>query len=207
MSVRSLFLLKHMLDFFIALPLQSWLDVAGSVLVVISLVFLIEKKPTYWHFSNLSLAPYFILFVLTEQYMLAGLQVSYLIFGLHGVLLWRFERLREDERTPFNERLWYNIGWMLTLLIFGFTAAISDLSSGWNVLQFAATSLALVANLATTRRWLWSWYVWLAVNALQAVLFFHLELWAQFALQWVLAAMSVMGLLRWRQMRGGQAVV
>jgi nicotinamide mononucleotide transporter len=196
-----------MFDLLAQMPLQTWLDVTGSALVVVSLVFLIDKKPAYWHFSNLSLAPYFALFVLTEQYMLAGLQVSYLIFGLHGMWLWRLERLREAERMPFNERFWYNIGWVLTLLIFGFTVALSDFSNEWNLLQFVATSLALVANWATTRRWLWSWYVWLAVNALQAVLFFHLEFWAQFALQWVLAAMSMAGLLRWRQMRGERAGV
>ena len=189
-----------MFDLLSLLPAQTWLDTSGSALVVVSLLFLIEKKPAYWHFSNLSLAPYFLLFVLTQQYMLAGLQVSYLIFGLHGMWLWRLERLRDSTRVPFNEHFWYNLGWVLSLLIFAFTAAITDFSNGWNQLQFAATSLALLANWATTRRWLWSWYVWIVVNALQAALFFHLELWAQFGLQWVLAAMSVAGLLHWRKM-------
>lgn len=180
-------------------PLLTWLDIGGSTLLLISLVLLIRKHLWYWHFGNLSLLPYFVVFVTSGQYMLAGLQVSYLIFGLHGLLLWILEDHRDTRFVPFNERIWYNAGWVMALGIFIFTAAISDFSDGWTVLQFASTAVALVANWATTRRWVWSWYAWLCVNALQAVLFFHLAFWAQFAMQWILAALSVQGLLTWRR--------
>jgi len=178
------------------LPYLDWL---GAICVVISLIFLIKKNIWYWHFSNLSLLPYFLLFTGTQQFMLAGLQISYFIFGIHGFYLWVLEHHRDYRGRQFNEAFWYNIGWIITLLIFAYTATISKLNDSWIILQFIVTSLSLVANWATTRKWVWSWYVWIGVNALQAILFYHLELWAQLGLQGVLASMSIRGLIVWRR--------
>jgi nicotinamide mononucleotide transporter len=52
--------------------------------------------------------------------------------------------------------------------------------------------------MATTRTWMWSWYLWIAINCLQALYFGHFHLWGQFTLQFVLGAMSVSGLRKWR---------
>lgn len=54
--------------------LPQWLfDYSGSIFVIISLVFLFQKRFAYWHWSNASLLPYFILFATSSQWMLAGL--------------------------------------------------------------------------------------------------------------------------------------
>jgi nicotinamide mononucleotide transporter len=174
------------------------LDWTGSALVVISLVYLFGKRTTYWHWSNASLIPYFALFVSGKQYMLAGLQASYQIFGVHGLLLWRLEHGRDAVGRPFNERAWYNAGWILSLGIFGYTIAITDFVDRWAWTQFVIVSTSLVANWATTRKWAWSWPVWISVNVMQAVYFWHLRLFGQFALQFVLIAMSLYGWNRWR---------
>lgn len=174
-------------------------DTSGSVCVVVSLVHLFEKRVTYWHWSNASLIPYFLLFAGTRQYMLAGLQVSYLIFGIHGWWLWKLEARRDRHGTRFAEGFWYNLGWVLTLAIFAYTAAITELVGVWAWLQFAITSLALIANWGTTRKWRWSWFVWMAVNVASAIYFARQGFWAQFALQFVLFAMSVQGARAWRR--------
>lgn len=184
------------------LGIPIWvLDWSGSLMVVASLWFLWHKRPGYWHWSNASLVPYFALFVSTGQYMLAGLQVSYLIFGVHGLLLWRLERLRRDDGRQFAQGPWYAAGWIISLGIFAYTIGVSEFSSFWTWFQLAIVSASLLANMATTRTWVWSWYLWIAVNAAQAVYFWHLSLYAQFGLQFVLAAMSIEGARRWRSER------
>jgi len=140
-----------------------------------------------------------LLFVAGAQWMLAGLQVSYLIFGIHGLYLWWLEGKRDAGLIRFNEAAWYAVTWVASLAIFLVTVLVTDFSQIWNWVQFFAVSLALIANFATTRKWAWSWGVWIAVNAVQAVYFFHLELWAQFGLQFILAGMSVYGWLAWRK--------
>ena len=142
----------------LGVDVPAWvLDWTGSLCVVVSLVYLFEKRMAYWHWSNASLVPYFLLFVSGGQYMLAGLQVSYLVFGVHGLLLWRLERRRRAGGRPFNAVAWYRAGWALTLAIFAYTVALSDFVDAWAGLQFTIVSLALVANWATTRTWTWSW--------------------------------------------------
>jgi nicotinamide mononucleotide transporter len=184
--------------FGIEIPLWAF-DWSGSILVVISLVYLFSKSMLYWHWSNASLLPYFVLFALGQQWMLAGLQVSYLVFGIHGLYLWLLEQRRDRGEIRFNEPVWYAFTWVASLAIFIYTVSVTDFKgNNWNWVQFIAVSLALVANFATTRKWAWSWWVWIAVNAVQALYFWHLELWAQLGLQFILAAMSVYGYRQWR---------
>jgi nicotinamide mononucleotide transporter len=182
------------------LDVPTWvLDWTGSLLVVVSLIFLFEKRVAYWHWSNASLLPYFALFFSGKQFMLAGLQASYLIFGLHGLLLWKLEHRRDHIGRSFNERRWYHAGWILSLMIFGYTVGVTEFVDNWAWLQFTIVSLSLVANWATTRKWSWSWPVWMTVNVLQGVFFWHFELRGQFLLQFVLLGMSVHGWIVWRQ--------
>ena len=69
----------------------------------------------------------------------------------------------------------------------------------WNWVQFAVVVLQLVANFGTTRKWAWSWPVWIVSNAVGAVYYWHTNYWALFTLQFVLAAMSVYGWRVWRR--------
>jgi nicotinamide mononucleotide transporter len=176
---------------------QWWLDWSGSIAVVISLVFLFRKHEAYWHFSNLSLLPYFLLFASGHQFMLAGLQVSYLVFGIHGFILWRLEARRDNRGKAFDEKLWYMLPWILSAAIFAYTVYMTDFIDNWAWLQFSVVSLALIANVGSTRKWVWSWYLWVVVNLMSAVLFWHYGLTAQFVLQFILAGMSVYGAKVW----------
>ncbi len=188
----------------LGLNIPLWLfDYSGSLFVIISLVFLFQKRFGYWHWSNASLLPYFLLFASGGQWMLAGLQVTYLIFGFHGLYLWYLERCRDKENVAFNEPLWYSVTWVASLLIFAYTVYVTDFSDRWNWVQFAAVTLALIANFGTTRKWSWSWPVWILVNIVSAVYYYHLGLWAQSGLQFILAAMSVKGWLDWRKDEAG----
>ena len=173
-------------------------DWSGSIMVAMSLFYLWKIRSAYWHWSNASLLPYFLLFLSTHNLMLAGLQVSYLIFGIHGLLLWRLERQRLTDGVRFAQGPWYAAGWLLSLAIFFYTVAVTDFSNGWVWLQFFIVTFSLIANMATTRTWMWSWYLWIAINCLQALYFGHAHLWGQFTLQFFLGAMSVSGLRKWR---------
>jgi len=185
-------------EFLSSIP--SWvLDVAGALAVVVSLYFLFAKRRAYWHWSNASLLPYFLLFVSGKLWMLAGLQVCYLLFGLHGLYLWHLEERRDRGELKFNEPLWYGVTWAASGLIFVFTVLVTDFSVPWNWVQFGLVVIALVANFATTRRWAWSWPVWIVSNLVGALYYGRSHYWALFALQFLLAAMSVYGWRVWQK--------
>ncbi|WP_293913267.1 nicotinamide mononucleotide transporter family protein [Deinococcus sp.] len=173
------------------------LDLSGALAVLASLHFLFAKARAYWHWSNLSLLPYFLLFVAGGQWQLAGLQICYLIFGVHGLYLWHLEAQRDRGGVQFNEGAWYGVTWVASLTIFGYTVYVTDFSQPWNWVQFAVVGVSLVANFGTTRRQAWSWPVWILANAVGAVFYFHTQYWALFTLQFVLAAMSAYGWTVW----------
>jgi nicotinamide mononucleotide transporter len=185
-----------------ALDIPLWLlDWSGSLMLVVSLIYLWTKRSGYWWWGNASTLPYFLLFLSSQQWLFAGLQASYLLFGVHGQYLWWLERRRDQRGIRFAEIFWYNVGWVLSLLMFVYATAITDLSTALNQIQFAATALALLANWATTRKWVWSWSAWIAVNALQAIFFEQVGYWGLMSLQFILASMSVYGLIQWRAAR------
>lgn len=188
--------------------IPQWVfDCTGSLCVITSLFFLFQKRLAYWHWSNASLLPYFILFASNSLWMLAGLQVTYLIFGFHGLYLWYLERRRDRDKITFNEPLWYSVTWIASLLIFAYTVYVTDFSDTWNWVQFISVTLALFANFATTRKWAWSWPVWILVNAVSAVYFYHTGWWALFIVQFVLAGMSIYGWREWKMQEGQQFTV
>lgn len=176
-----------------SVPQWVW-DWSGSVCVMVSFYFLWTKRYAYWHFSNASLLPYFVLFETTAQYMLAGLQAIYLLFGLHGLTLWFLENRKHLWAKWFRP-----LTTPLTLSIFFYAVYVTEFAEFWTYLQLAIVSVSLVANWGTTRRYAWSWLVWLPVNAAQAVYFFHGGLWGLFLLQFVLFAMSLKGYLEWKR--------
>ncbi|PNY81813.1 nicotinamide mononucleotide transporter family protein [Deinococcus koreensis] len=175
------------------------LDATGGLCVLVALYFLFAKRRAYWHWSNASVLPYFLLFVAGGEWMLAGLQVCYLLFGLHGLYLWWLEERRDRGELKFNEAAWYGVTWAASGLIFALTVYVTDFSATWNWVQFAAVTLSLIANFGTTRRWAWSWPVWVLVNAVQAVYYWHTGYWVLFVLQFVLGAMSLHGWRVWRR--------
>ena len=180
--------------------LPTWaLDLSGGLAVLVSLCFLFAKRRAYWHWSNASLLPYFLLFASGNLWMLAGLQVCYLLFGLHGLYLWHLEERRDRGELKFNEPAWYGVTWVASGLIFAFTVVVTDFSAVWNWVQFGLVVVALIANFATTRRWTWSWPVWILSNVLGAVYYGHTHYWALFTLQFILAGMSVYGWREWQK--------
>jgi nicotinamide mononucleotide transporter len=185
----------------LGLLIPFWVfDWTGSFCVIISLIYLFRKSSTYWHWSNASLVPYFLLFMGGQDWMLAGLQVSYLIFGIHGLYLWFLENRRDRGEIKFNEPVWYAVTWVASIAIFVYTVIVTDFKANpWNWVPFVAVLFSLIANFGTTRKWTWSWGVWILANAAYAVHFWHsgTDYRAQFALQFVLAAMSVKGWMDW----------
>ena len=182
----------------LGLEIPQWFfDYSGSVAVVISLIYLFRKQIAYWHWSNMSVVPFFILFVAQGAWLFAGLQISYLIFGIHGLYLWFLEQRRDRGEIRFNESAWYAVTWVVSLAIFGYTVYVTDFSNSWNWLQFFIVGIQLIANFGTTRKWTWSWAVWIVSNVMSLVYFSHAQIWGQFGLQFILIALSIKGWMDW----------
>jgi nicotinamide mononucleotide transporter len=167
-------------------------DWGGSILAAISIVCLFRKSLWYWYTGIAANVLWFYLFVTTSTLMVAGLQVSYAVFALYGIGRWRRER--HGDRLSGG---WDHGGTALALGIFALTVVATSFAGWPSWVEFAAVALSILANWLTAMKLVWCWPVWIATNALFAVLFFHAELWGLFTMQFVFAALSVVGLREW----------
>lgn len=173
--------------------IPSWiLDTAGGILTLIALWFYVFNIRTAWHFSNVSLIPYLMLFFALPVWPLFTMQACFVLFGIHGYILWYLQ----DVGSRHAE--WWRLVTTPIALILGTLAYITgDLSDVWGVMAFAIAALSIVASWGLAQRMAWSWIVWLPANVLGFFYYFHSELWFLTFLQIPLFLFSVYGYYEW----------
>jgi hypothetical protein len=79
--------------------LTQW---GGAVAAALGIFALIFKSQGYWVWSIINAILWFILFKQQDLIMLAGLQISYIIFSVYGFFMWA---TRMKDRIGYNWRL------------------------------------------------------------------------------------------------------
>jgi len=135
-------------------------------------------------------------------YGASALQVVYMALMVYGWYQWRQGgdeggRL-EVSRTP--GRWWIALGMtgaVLAAALGVFLARRTDAALPfWDA---GTTSFSLVAQFMTTRKWVESWPVWIAVDAVYVGMFVSRELHLMTALYLALIGFAVAGYLGWRR--------
>jgi nicotinamide mononucleotide transporter len=171
-------------------------DWGGSVLAGASIVCLFRKSLWYWYLGLASNALWFYLFVETSTLMVAGLQVSYAIFALYGILRWR-----REARGQLLSLAWDHAGTALAVGVLAGTVWATSFAEWTNWVEFTAVAIAILANWLTALKVIWCWPVWILTNVLFAVLFFDQELWGLFLVQFLFAGLSLVGFREWLRER------
>lgn len=169
-------------------------DIVGGVFFLISLLFYYHKLPSAWHWSNASLVPYFLVFVMLELYMLAGLQVIYLGFGLHGWVLWKLQDAN-NRWAPAWEKLAVPFG----LSIFAYTIYITTFTDAWAWLQFTIVALSILGSVLLVLKKSSAWLVYIVANVLGMIYYPHEGLWVLTTVQVFAALMSIHGYRLWKR--------
>ena len=80
---------------------------------------------------------------------------GYLVFGVHGLLLWRLNDRREGAGRGSTNWPSTATGWVLTLAIFAYTVALTEFVDDWTGLQFMIVSLSLSPTGRRREKWTW----------------------------------------------------
>lgn len=183
--------------------IPSWVyDWTGGIIFMISLYYFFNKEPKAWHWSNATLMPYFLLFIATEMWMLAGLQVIYLLFGGHGWFLWKLQQWGNTWASA-----WEKLAVPFGMVIFFYTVYITQFTDAWAWLQFAIVSLSIVGSVLLVLKRSSSWLIYIVANVLGLVYYPHAGLWALTLVQIGAMVMSVIGYRMWREDERKIAVV
>ena len=145
---------------------------------------------------------FIVLFTGAALYADAALQVVYIVLGVLGWVGWRRGRAADDRpatiRTPLRLIPWLAAAALvatavLTAVLWAFTDSTTEVADA------ATTSVSLIAQYMLNRRFIESWFVWIAVDVAYIALYAVKGLWITAALYLLFIAMCVLGYVTWRR--------
>ena len=145
---------------------------------------------------------FFFIFVGSALYADAGLQIVYTILGITGWIAWARSKASDDRpatrtlpaRVAVGLLLAGLIGTaLLTLILTRFT------NSTTQVADSATTMASLVAQFMLNRRWIESWFVWIAVDIAYVGLYAYKGLWITAVLYLLFILLAANGYRIWRR--------
>ena len=171
-------------------------------------VWLLARRNIWnWPIGLANNALYVAVFLTAGLYGDAGLQLVYIALGIYGWWTWACPSGGADlqvARTPRQTWTWLipataiaAIGLRFFLLNFTDSTVPS-----WDGLT---TALALAAIYGQCRKYLESWWIWIAADLIYIPLYIYKNLWLTSGLYFVFLLLCVVGLREWSKALGAQS--
>ena len=141
------------------------------------------------------------LFVTHALYADAGLQVVYLVLGVTGWVAWA-RRPARDDRVAVAALPLRAVPVLAGAAVAGTAVLVLVLrqtDSTTVIADASTTAVSLVAQVMMNRRWIASWFVWIAVDVAYVGLFLGKGLLITAALYVLFIAICVLGYRTWRR--------
>lgn len=186
-----------MLDWLIA----EWPQVLGFVTGAICVLLAGLRNVWTYPIGIANNVVLFIVFIGAGVYAAAGLQIVYLVMGVHG--WWRWTRGVEQSRTYIADaprRAW---PWLVlaglagTAVLVWVLLTFTDSELAWA--DAATTAASLVAQYMLNRKWIQNWFVWIGVDIVFVGLSIAAGLWVIAALYVLFIGLCVFGYASWRR--------
>ncbi len=180
-----------------------WLDITTTALGLAYI--LLEYKANVWMwvvgFAMQSLG--IVLYYQKGLYADCGMEFYYLAMTVYGFVAW----MRHKQKTadlpirhmPKNTALvWIGIGlgaWLVIYLILSnFTNSTVPIADAFT------TAFSIVGIWALARKYLEQWFVWIVVDVVTSVLYFHKDIPFKASLYALYVVIAVFGYFKWRRM-------
>lgn len=144
---------------------------------------------------------FIVLFAGAALYADLGLQLVYLGLGVAGWIAWArgqapdhriATRAMPARAVPLLAAAGLAATVVMALLL-GLTDSTTEIADS------GTTAGSLIAQVMMNRRWIQSWYVWIAVDVAYVALFAHKDLWITAALYGLFIVLCGYGLRTWRR--------
>jgi nicotinamide mononucleotide transporter len=173
-----------------------------GVLVTVASIFLATRENVWYYPTGIvSVLLYAGIYFGAKLYAEAGLQLVWLLLLIYGWHEWLYGGKDRTElpvtRTPRR-------GWVVAVVAgAAMTAVIVAIQRSFtdNPAPLADSSIAawsIVAQWMTARKWIESWFFWLAVNTVAMPLYITRSLWLTAVLYAILWILAVEGWRKWR---------
>ncbi len=176
-------------------------ELLGVVFGVLYVWLAIRESVWCWPAGLANAALFLVVFFHARLYGAAALQALYFALSLYGWRQWlrggdQHGRLRVS-RTPLRSAIGLaaSTGVAAVLLALYLEQRTAD-ALPWS--DAATTAVSLAAQWMTTRKWLESWLVWIAVDAVYVAMYVSQRLHPTAALYAVFLVMALFGYREWR---------
>ena len=163
--------------------INHWLDITTTLLGLAYI--LLEYKASIWMWAVGAVMQILgiVLYYQKGVYADCGMEFYYLAMTAYGYWKWKTLSNKEGvkEELPIT-----HIPMPLALL--------------WTAIFAFTTSLSLVGIWALAHKYLEQWFVWIAVDIVTCVLYFHKDIPFKASLYGLYVVIAVFGYLRWRKM-------
>lgn len=186
--------------------INHWLDITTTLLGLAYI--LLEYKASIWMWAVGAVMQILgiVLYYQKGVYADCGMEFYYLAMTAYGYWKWKTLSNKEGvkEELPITHIpmplallwtaiflvLWFAIWWLLT----SFTDSTVPIADSFT------TALSLVGIWALAHKYLEQWFVWIAVDVVTCVLYFHKDIPFKASLYGLYVVIAVFGYLRWRRM-------
>ena len=182
---------------------SHWLDITTTALGLAYI--LLEYKASVWMwvvgFFMQSLG--IVLYYQKGLYADCGMELYYLAMTVYGFIAW----MRHKQKTadlpirhmPKNTAfVWIGIGlaaWLaIYLILSNFTNSTVPVADAFT------TAFSIVGIWALARKYLEQWFVWIVVDVVTSVLYFHKDIPFKASLYALYVVIAVFGYFKWRRM-------
>ena len=181
--------------------LAEWMQIVGFATGAACVLLAARRNVWTYPVGIANNVVFLAVFIPAGLYAAAGLQLVYLVLGVHGWLHWT--RGVEHERTYVARTPRRAVVWLIVAGVIG-TAVLAWVLATFTdsrvaLADAATTSASLVAQYMLNRKWIENWYVWIGVDVAFVGLSLWTGLWIIAALYVLFIALCVYGLRGWHR--------
>jgi nicotinamide mononucleotide transporter len=179
--------------------MSSLTEILGFLTGVVNVWLLARQNIWNWPVGLANNVFYVAVFVTTGLYGDAGLQLVYITLGIYGWWTWSHPGARAAlavTRTSRGTWIWLTPATVVAAigLAFFLRHFTDSTVPGWDGFT---TALSLAAIYGQTKKYLESWWIWIAADVIYIPLYIYKHLWLTSGLYFVFFLLCVMGLREW----------
>jgi nicotinamide mononucleotide transporter len=180
----------------------SWLEILGSVTGAACVLLVVARSVWNFPVGIVSSAAYLVFFYEGRLFADAGLQVLFILLGLHGWVAWvrGHAETTPVRRVPVGELI--VLAAVFPAVWLGLVQLLIHVGGAAPPFDGFVTALSLVAQWLLNRRYIENWLGWIVVDQVSVVLFWSRDMHLTAGLYALFLAMCVAGLAEWRRHLG-----
>ncbi|GHS89055.1 nicotinamide mononucleotide transporter [Bacteroidia bacterium] len=188
--------------------LDNWLEVFAFVVGLLYVYYEIREDWVLWIFCIISAIVYTLVFLLDAHYAQAGLNVCYFIVGIYGLFNWLGALKTSAPKQPQKTLQISHIPLKPCVILLGICAILSVLA-GWLLTRYTNSPTAyldafisvysLLATWMVAKKYIESWFLWIATDSIAVPLYFYSELYPTAVLFAIYLPLSYIGYKEWKK--------